>query len=123
MTSSTSIARRSGLAAIFMEDPTDPPPEPEPLLNRVTAAVAGALDHTVFLLVLWIAAVTSRQMIGGGQVRLLRYAPEVAMFCVAYFIIDVAVALYWPEMVDNLVQAGMFHIATVMFACLPETTV
>lgn len=121
-TIATPSPRRTGLAAIFMDDRDTESREPrEPPGRRLAAAAADALDHSVFLVMLWAAAVVARQVIRGGEVNVLRHAPKVAMFAVAYFTIDVAVALYWPEMTENLVQAGMFHIATVMFSCLPET--
>ena len=114
--------KRTGIAAIFIDDKDKEAPRDAPL-RRISNAAAGALDHAVFLVMLWTAAVVARQLIRGGEVHVLKHAPKVAMFATAYFIIDVAVALYWPEMTENLVQAGMFHIATVMFACLPETSV
>lgn len=113
---------RPGTAAIFMDDGKEDG-KGGSLLARLCAASAAALDHSVFLVALWTAAVVARQAIRGGEVRVLKHAPKVAMFSVAYFVVDVAVALYWPDMTENLVQAGMFHIATVMFACLPETNV
>lgn len=115
--------KKTGLAAIFMDDDENETSGP-PITRFRDAAVhaaSSALNNTFFLVMLWTAAVVARQVIRGGEVHVLKHAPKVAMFAAAYFLIDVSVALYWPDMTENLVQAGMFHIATVMFACLPET--
>ena len=114
MSQSPSGGKKAGFAAIFMTD--------EGPAGSVLPAAVAALDHTVFLVSLWTAAVVSRQLIAGRKLMVLGHARRVAMFAAAYFFIDVAVALRWPDMTENLVQAGLFHIATVMFSCLPETT-
>eukprot|EP00873_Tetraselmis_striata_P033909 jgi/Tetstr1/454173/TSEL_041092.t1 len=113
---------RSGLAAIFMEDAgATAGPEPEPPRKGIADAARAALDHTVFLVTLWAAAVASKQLILTGTCTIFRHALKVLLFAASYFVIDLVVALQWPDMTENLVQAGLFHIATVMFSCLPET--
>ena len=110
-----SAAKRVGLAAIFLRDAKlfDGP--------EFVRVVAEAANNTVFLVLLWVVSVTSRQVIAGDNVEVSKHLLKVGMFATAYFLLNVLVALWWPQFTENLLQAGMFHIATVMFSCLPET--
>ena len=107
--------KRGGLAAIFLDDVQ--------LFDRseFVRVVVEAANNTVFLVFLWVMSVTSRQAIAGDNVEVGKHLAKVGMFATAYFLLNVLVALWWPQFTENLLQAGMFHIATVMFSCLPET--
>lgn len=118
------MARRAGLAVLAPDDEDDqtPPDALRPWPARAGPACSRAASHTALLLLLWAAVVCAKVWIlGASSARALR-APTVVALAALYFATEVAVSLAWPDITEHLVQAGVFHIATVMFSNWPAAS-
>lgn len=76
-----------------------------------------ASSHSVFLVFLWICLVVIRGTLKGNTIK--AHWIKVLPFAAMYFVVDLIVGTFWPLMVDTLLQAGLFHIASMMFSTLP----
>jgi hypothetical protein len=102
------------MAAIMMTDEETPP---KPTLADNTLM---AFKHTALLTVIWIIVLTGKQIQAGVYHNWYNKTTCFAGFAVLFVIIDIMLLTYWPNMSQNFVQAGMYYISNMLFACLAE---
>ena len=87
--------------------------------RRLSTAIKTAARHASLLFVIWAIIVLGKSFVDGKKPSKVSFnAKRIASFLLVFMAADIVVLLYWPKMSQNFVQAGLYYIATLLFACL-----
>ncbi|AUF82674.1 hypothetical protein TetV_592 [Tetraselmis virus 1] len=112
------------LVASAMVVPAPPPSNTETkdepgTVNKLVKTLKLAVRHTSLLFLIWLAVLVGKYFIEGtNPSKLLNKTNKIVAFLTIFFVVDVFIITHWPKMSQNLIQAGMYYICTILFACL-----